>query len=387
MQGFHALVWLLAGMALVSIAYQLVVVVTLLRYFAAPRPGGPVAARPVSLLKPLHGDEPRLADNLAGFLAQDYAAPVQMVCGVNAPGDAAVAAVAALRGRFPAADIALSQHAVAAASNRKIGNVMAMAPLAAHDILILSDSDMVVGPDYCARVNQALAAPGVGVVSCLYIARGDAGAWSRLGAASVSYAMMPNMVLALAYGLSQPCMGSTIAMRRETLDAIGGFGRFADELADDYAIGQAVTGLGLSVAVPPMLITHAGDEDSLAALWRHHLRWMVTLRGIVGWAHVGTVIGHALPLTLLAALALVGVTPVAGGVLVAAALTVRYAAKRSVDRLSGVKTAPFLWLCAGDCLEFAVFLASLSARRIDWRGETLTMARDGRIATPEMEPR
>jgi ceramide glucosyltransferase len=119
-----------------------------------------------------------------------------------------------------------------------VGNLVAMMPLAAHDVLVLSDSDMVVERDYLSIVTGALEQPGVGLVSCLYTGRGDAGVWSRIGAAMISFQQTPNMVFAVTHGLAQPCMGSTIALRRDTLTAIGGFERFADVLADDHAMGR-----------------------------------------------------------------------------------------------------------------------------------------------------
>jgi ceramide glucosyltransferase len=123
---------------------------------------------------------------------------------------------------------------------------------------------MVVERDYLSIVTGALEQPGVGLVSCLYTGRGDA-AWSRIGAAMISFQQTPNMVFAVTHGLAQPCMGSTIALRRDTLTAIGGFERFADVLADDHAMGAAVQALGLSIAVP-MLLDHAGDEPAWSAL-------------------------------------------------------------------------------------------------------------------------
>jgi ceramide glucosyltransferase len=364
----------LALLAVVGILYQLVALHALNRWFSRDCPIDDGFA-PLTLLKPLHGAEPRLIDNLASFLGGDHRGPVQMLCGVNLPGDAAVPAVQQLRAGHPLADIVLSPGPRAAGANGKIGNLVAMMPSAAHDVLVLSDSDMAVGPDYLPRVLGALSKPGVGIASCLYVGRGDAGIWSKLGATAISYAMMPGMVLALRFGLSQPCMGSTIALRRETLEAIGGFEAFRDTLADDYAIGAAVGELGLSVEVPPMLVTHGCDEASFGALWKHHLRWMVTLRGIVGATHLGTLVTHVLPLALLAAL----LAPAVGLPLLAAALVVRYLVMRKVDKLAGHRTAGFFWLCAADIIEFGIFLASLVAQKIDWRGARLVMAGDGRI--------
>jgi ceramide glucosyltransferase len=371
-----AIGFVLAALAAVGIVYQVVVWHALGHWFAQD-PHDPASPNHegVTLLKPLHGAEPRLAENLGSFLRLDHPGPVQMLCGVNDADDAALPVARALAAAHPAADITIGEGPRASGANGKIGNLVAMMPLARHDVLVLSDSDMAVAPDYLDHVLGALARPGVGAVSCLYVGRGDAGAWSRLGAAAISYAMMPSMVLALRYRLSQPCMGSTIALRRATLDAIGGFGAFRDVLADDYAIGAAVRDLGLTVAVPPMLITHACDEASPGALWRHHLRWQVTLRGIVGVTHGGTIVTHALPLALIAC----AFMPLPGLVLIGLALAVRFAVKARVDALAGTRTATFATSCLADCVEFVIFLASLVAQEIDWRGSRLVMATDGRI--------
>jgi ceramide glucosyltransferase len=244
-------------------------------------------AEPVTLLKPLYGAEPRLAANLATFLAQDHDAPVQMVCGINTPG------IGPLRRRMaggaPSPRRYCAQSRAARARRQWQGRQSgAMMPLAKHDMLILSDSDMVVQPDYLATVTAALAQPGVGLVTCLYTGRGDAGAWSRIGAAMISFQQTPNMVFRVAHGLAQPCMGSTIALRRETRRDRR-FERFADVLADDHAMGAGGAALGLSIAVPPMLLDHAGDEASLAQLWRHFLRWAVTIRDLNPGAMPGRV--------------------------------------------------------------------------------------------------
>ena len=312
----QAITAVLAVVAIVATLYQAAALLMVLRFFGLPDAAEPSQAE-VSLLKPLHGAEPHLAANLASFLTVAHDGALQMVCGVNDPQDSAVGDVAALRAAHPGADISLSTGPRAHGANGKIGNLIAMLPLAKHDVLVLSDSDMVVGRDYLAQVLAALAAPGVGAVSCLYAGRGDAGFWSRLGAATISYSAMPNMVVGLTTGLARPCMGSTIAMQRATLAAIGGFPRFADTLADDHAIGAAVAQHGLRVAVPPMLLIHAGTERSLGELWRHHLRWAVTIRGVAGAGHWGSIVTHAVPLALIAT----ACWPLAGGMILIAALT------------------------------------------------------------------
>ena len=363
------------GLAVIAIAYQLIALVAVRRYFARAAPRS-TSREPVTILKPLHGDEPELAANLASFLMQDYGGAVQMVCGVGSPDDSAIAAVARLQAAHPEGAIDLVTGPRANGANAKIGNIVAMMPAASHDLLVLSDSDMAVERNYLAALVAALDQPGVGAVTCLYSGRGDAGWWSRISAAAMSYTGLPNMVMALSTSIAQPCLGSTIAIRRETLGALGGFTRFADVLADDYAIGEAVAALGQRVAVPPMLLTHGCAHRSLAEAWRQHLRWSVTIRGVAPLRHAGSGITHALAFALLA----VPFLPLAGGALTLLALAVRLTLAGTVDRIAGVRQR-FIWLVPlADLLEFAAFCASFTARAIDWRGSRLIMADRRRIA-------
>ena len=364
--------WVLVAMVWAGVAYQLLAAWAVWRFFAqapAPMTNSPA----VTLLKPLHGAEPHLQANLASFLHQDYAGPVQMVLGVNHAGDAALPAARALAAAHPTASIALSTGPAPVCANGKVGNLVAMAPLATHDILILSDSDMVVGPDYLATVVAALMQPNVGIVSCAFVGRGDTGLWSQLGAAMIGFQGMPNVVFAAHHGLERPCMGATIAIRRETLHAIGGFEALADVLADDYAMGERVAALGLTVAIPPLLITHAGTEASAGELWRHFLRWAVTIRDLKPAGHYGSIVTLCLPLALLAA-------PFAGPGLALAALAARAGVAITMRRAARAPCAPLWLLPLGDIFGFAVFCASLFARHVDWRGASLTIKAKGRIA-------
>lgn len=367
--------WLAIALAAVGIAYHLFAAFVVRSFFADP-PAAPRRADAVTLLKPLYGAEPRLFDNLASFLTQDHDGPVQMVCGIQRADDPAIAVVTALRAAYPAAQIELVIDATVHGASGKVSNLINMMAVARHDIVILSDSDIAVAPDYIARVLDALDRPGIGLVSCLYRGRGDAGFWSRLGAAGLTYQFIVGVVIAVAFRLADPCMGSTIGLRRETLDRIGGFARFADTLADDHAIGQAVMALGLELSVPPMCVTHAFDETSFGALWQHELRWHATVRNIGFWSYVGAIVAIPLPLACLASL----FTPAIGVILIVGALIARLVVVRSVDAALGERVAPFWLVPPRDVLSFAVYIAGFFVRSVDWRGATLKMKDDGRIA-------
>jgi ceramide glucosyltransferase len=365
----------LAALAAIGVAYQAFAFVTLGRFFGTSARVA-TSAEPVTILKPLYGDERRLKDNLATFLAQDHGGPVQLLCGIGGPGDPARLAVEALQRDHRHADITLAVDTARHGANGKVGNLVNMMRDARHDTLVLSDSDMAVGPDYLATLLAALAKPGVGAATCFYRGRGDTGFWSRVSAGIISHVALPDMVVGYTTGLARPCMGSTIALRRETLDAFGGFGRFADVLADDHAIGAAVAELGLSVEIPPLLLTHACTETTFAALWRQKLRWAATIRGLQPWGYAGSIVTRPLVLALLAA----AFIPATGAVLSVAALAVRLAVARRVDRLAGARPVALWQLPLIDSIDFLVFAASFTVRKIDWRGNRLAIEGDGRIA-------
>jgi ceramide glucosyltransferase len=369
--------WLLLALAAIGTAYMLGAAATIVRFFAAARPAvrSDVA---VTILKPLHGTEPRLTDNLATFLAQDHGGAIQLLCGVQHEGDSAIQRVEDLRQLKPDARIDLIVDPTPHGSNGKVANLINLEPHIAHDVVVLSDSDMAVPPDYLARLLASLERPGVGVVTCLYRGRGDAGFWSRLGAAGLSYQFLPNATFATAIGqIGDACMGSTIALRRETLEAVGGFAAFADILADDHALGKKVRAQGLDVVIPPMLLTHASDETGFGALWPHELRWAATVRSLTpALAYAGSLITFPVPLAIIGAL----FHPAAGFALAIVALVTRIVVAGAVDTVAGASTVSKWLLPARDFLSLAIFVASYAARSVDWRGTRLTMGSDGRIA-------
>lgn len=361
-------------LTVIGLAYQFAAALAVWRTLGTPSTPATDPAPAVTLLKPLHGFEPRLAANLGGFVAQDYAGPQQVVFGVSDADDAALGTVAALRAAHPHADLETIVDGVRHGSNAKVSNLVNMMAAAKHDVLVVSDSDIAVGPDYLGRVVAALALPGVGAVTCLYHGRGDAGGWSRLAAQGISYGFLPAVVVGLRLRLAEPCMGSTIALTRATLDAIGGFAAFADILADDHAIGVAVRVPGRHVAVPAFTVAHGCVEPSLIALLRHETRWNVTIRRLDPWGYVGNGLANPVPFALLAS----AVHPAAWP-LIPVALAARIAVAAAIDGATRTHPGPWWWLPARDIMTFGLFIAGFLVQSVDWRGSRLRVARDGSI--------
>lgn len=336
------------------------------------------APAPVTILKPLYGAEPGLEAALATMLMQDYPAEAQIVFGLHGADDPAMAVAQRLKDRFPAAAIDIVCNPAMHGSNGKISNLINMMAVARHETLVLSDSDIAAPKDWLAKVVAALEPSGVGAVSCLYAGEGRAGFWSELGAMAVAYQFLPNAALGIEFHLANPCFGSTIALRRRTLDAIGGFATFANLLADDFEIGRAVRKLGLKIAYPALTVMHYGDEASLPALLAHELRWARTVRVIDPLGHWGSFVTHAIPLGLIGA-TLTGFDPTALAEL-ATIFAARLFLKTKIDHIVGCKAGPLWALPLRDVLSFAVYLVSLSGTAVRWRGARLRVARDGAMS-------
>ncbi len=340
-----------------------------------PWPGGGGTA-PVSVLKPLCGEDPGLEENLRSFCRQVHP-QFQVVFGVRDDRDPAIAVVRRVMAAFPAADLRLVVAAERHGSNLKIANLLNMFPAARHDVLVLSDSDMRVTPDYLATVTAPLADPAVGIVTCLYRGVPAGGVWSSFGSLHVNHGFLPQAALAASIGAGAGCFGASIALRRDTLERIGGLAAVADALADDYALGAAVRQIGLRIELSARLVDNVIAEPSLAALVRHELRWARTIRLVAPAGFAGSIVTQPVALALLAVA--LGALPLAAPAMLALALLCRAAAARAIDRSLGLPPAPLLFLPLRDVLSFAVFVASFFARRVAWRDRTFRVGRSGEM--------
>jgi ceramide glucosyltransferase len=234
---------------------------------------------PVSVLKPLCGAEPQLYENLATFCEQAYPR-TQLLFGVSSAEDPAIAVVERLRAAYPGHDITLVINPVIHGRNLKVSSLINLMAQARHELIVIADSDIAVGPDYLASVLAPLAHSDVGIVTCLYRARSIGGFWSRLGALFINQWFAPSVHVAHAGGSTRFGFGATLALRRATLEQIGGLGILRDELADDYWLVQHVRKQGLRMVLSEMKVTTDVVEPDLGALWAREMRWLRTIRSL-----------------------------------------------------------------------------------------------------------
>jgi ceramide glucosyltransferase len=359
--------WFFIAAAVAGSAYQLLAMFAVGRF--ATHTFTPSAARPpVTLLKPLCDDESELYRNLRSFCELHYPT-VQLVFGVRNPLDPAIAVVERLRADFPDADITLVADPTLHGANYKVSNLINMMPAAKHDILVLSDSDMRVAPNYLDAVGAALLRPDVGVATCLYTGAPTPGFWSALGAAGINFWFLPSAMVSKLLGGATGCYGATIALRRETLDAVGGFDALKDQLADDYALGAAVEKTGARIAVARYFPSTTVDEPTFRALFQHELRWARTIRNTAPWGFAGSAVTYPIPLAIIG----VALGSVAGlrwpMLLFAAALAIicRLTLVARVSRALGIP-APGWWLfLPRDVLSLVILVLAFFGRSVSWR--------------------
>lgn len=368
--------WVFCAAGLAGAGYAIACIFPVRRFSNAKIPAG--APVPVTILKPLYGAEPQLAENLTTFCRQDYPAPVQLVLGMPRTDDSAFGIAHSVKLNNPDQDIAIVAGAARHGANPKISNLLNMLPAATHDLLVISDSDIAVPPNYLSAVAAAAQIQETGVVTCCYTGRpAMAGLWPRLSAMGINQHFLPDVLFALAHGFASPCFGSTIALKRTVLDEIGGLQAFADRLADDYEIGRAVRSRGLRLAVPPLIVSHSCAEITAQELFRHELRWARTIRLVNPSGFAGSIITHAIPLSLIGCLLLV-FTPVSAGIL-AGAFAARVWLAVHINARFG--TGDPIWLVpVRDLLSFVVFIGALFAGRVDWRGARFHVSSAGAIA-------
>ena len=233
----------------------------------------------VSVLKPLCGAEPRLYENLRTFCDQRHG-HFQLLLGVSSPDDPAIAVVRRLQAAYPMHDIELAIDTRVHGSNLKVSNLINMAERARYDVIVIADSDIAVEADYLDTVAAPLADPQVGVVTCLYVAQGVGGFWPRVGALFINEWFAPSVRVAHAAGSRRFGFGATLALRRATLERIGGFDALKNCLADDYWLAEHVRALGLQTVLSRVMVATDVIEPTFAALWQRETRWLRTIRSV-----------------------------------------------------------------------------------------------------------
>ena len=344
------------------------------RAFARTRSPAPATMPAVTILKPVYGDEPLLAEAIRSFCVQDYPC-FQLLIGAQDANDPALGVARRLQAMFPGCDIGIVVDPRLHGANRKVSNLMNMLGAAKHPVLVISDSDTHVRPDFLVQVVSALASPGAGLVTT--VCAGEpacAGTAAQLGVMHLSHSFLPGALLAAAIG-RRDCLGGTMALRRETLERAGGLAGLVMHLADDNVLGQRVRQLGLAIKLAATVPAMTVREPSLKAVWQQELRWARTIRALAPVAYGASILQFPLFWALLAVLLSRGGLPEC--MVFLAAWAVRFGVTRAIDeqlrdlRAGQARPVPAILLPLRDILSAVEIIASFCGNSVVWRGHAM----------------
>lgn len=380
MLNFFTIVFVgLAGMSFVYVIVALCAVFVFRRRLA--KAAGARHWVPATVLKPLHGAEFELMENLRSFCLQE-GGNYQIVFGVCDSTDPAIDVVHRLQAMFPSRDIDLVIDPRIIGANRKVSNLANMMARARHDVIVIADSDMRVGPDYLGTVIAPFADPAVGAATCLYRGRPRGDRPSRLGAMFINEWFLPSALIPAVFGRLSYCFGATMAVRRGVLSAIGSFESLANLLADDYMLGHLVTRQGFKVALVPYLVENVVVEPTVKDLFLHELRWARTMRSVQPVGYALSSITEMTPLAAIAAVLLLlnsaSALPALALLAVAAALRLGLqAAVCTLSQAGGCRSPGLIPL--RDLLSLVVRVISFFGNRILWRDQAFVIGEGTRF--------
>lgn len=346
------------------------------RSYRAVRPPRPERSVPVSVLKPLAGSEENLAANLRSFFTQDYP-EFELLFAVRTPDDPAVEVVQQLQTEFPRIASRLLYTGEPPYPNAKVYSLHQMTDAARNDLLVMSDSDIRVTPDFLTVLSAEFQDVRVGLATCPYRAVPGRGLPSTLEAVMMNTEFLSGVLVARMLEGMKFALGPTIAARREVLARIGGFDQLKDYLAEDFVMGQRAAELGYEVILSSYVIEHHIGGHPWAVNARHRLRWCRSTRRSRPAGYVGQIFTNPLPLALLLCVLRPDWWPLLViTVLLRAAVAWEVAGRILRDPL----TAHRWWLVPlQDLVSFGFWVAGFFGNTIIWRGRRYLLQPDGRF--------
>jgi ceramide glucosyltransferase len=364
--------WLFAVLTAGSLVYCVLVIMAAVRYRAV-RPGVLHNAVPISILKPLHGFELGLEENLRSVFEQDYAT-FEILFAFRDPADPAIALLEGLRAEYPHIDSRVILTGDPLYANAKVWALDHMMREARHELLVMSDSDVRVSRDMLRVIAAEFQDDALGIVTCPYRAVGGPSLWSRLEAEGMNTEFIGGVLVARMLEGMKFALGPTIAARRQVLELIGGWDYLKDFLAEDFVIGYRAAELGHGVILSSFVIEHRIGSQPLATNFRHRLRWYRSTRRSRPAGYVGQLFTNPLPLALITA----ALAPASWPLLVVTAV-LRYTAAYVTAVLVLRDRVHALLLPVQDILSFGFWIAGFFGNHITWRGRRYVVHRDGRF--------
>lgn len=377
--------WASLTIAILPLVYYLAATLCAWDFFRRKRKPNADFTPPVSILKPLKGLDRDAYENLASYCRQDYP-EYEVLFGVDDERDSAIPAVERIRRDFPGIPIRLVIGKADQAANNKVAKLCRLLPEARHELLVISDADTRVGPDYLRCVVAPFRDPSVGAVTSLYRGMTLPNLWSELEGLNLTSDWLASTLVARKLEGVRFALGATMAVTRTRLAEIGGFEALADCAADDYELGRRIAGRGFRVELIPGPVLTLCASATARQFFSHQLRWGVFIRHCRPWGYVGQLFTKGLPWSIAAALVapsrLIAIGCLAIPLAARLGLALSFGVYGMKDRLLIRKW----WLIPlRDALEFLIWALSLLSNRVSW-GDSEFYVRRGRLIPVRPKP-
>lgn len=346
------------------------------------------ALPPVTILKPLHGMEPRLEENLETFFGQDYPT-FEVILGAREADNSALKVAEQVRARFPQVRSKVVLSGPPAWPNAKVFSLHKMALESSSNYFVISDSDVRVSSDFLRNVIPPLLDPRIGLVTCPYRGVPAHGFWSLLEALGMSVEMPSGVLVADMLEGMRFAMGAVMATRREVLAEVGGLAATADYYSDDFVLGHEVWSAGYKVLLSHQVVGHVLTPRSFLQTFGDQLRWMKSTRYSRPKGHVGTGLTFALPFGIVGLISASALGHATLGLALLAAAFLNRVIQSVIVGWGGIhdwRALAFCWLYPlRDLLGFLTWAGSFTSRSFFWRGEIYRFGDGGRIS-PQHRP-
>src|SRR5580704_945674 len=286
---------ILLAIAAIPFIYYLIAIFSSWRYFRQP-PSAPDASftPPVSILKPFRGLDPDAYENLASFCRLDYP-EFEIVFCVDPDDQVILSVLAQLTTDFPDRRIRVLLGSGRVATNDKVAKLVRLVDEAAHDVVVISDSDVRVRPDYLRHVTAPLRDPKVGAVTCLYVPIEITTFTDQLQSVGMMSDFYAGVLVDWQLEGMKFALGPTIATTRTRLNEFGGYRVLENGPADDLLVGRLIDKQGHQVLLLRYAIDTVCDYGSMSELLHKRLRWIVVMRHMRPLGHLGLLLTQGFP--------------------------------------------------------------------------------------------
>jgi ceramide glucosyltransferase len=343
----------------------------------------PDFAPPLTLLKPLKGCDATTADSLQSWFNQNYAGPIQILFGVNGADDPVCNIVRELLEKNPGRDAQLVICSESLGANAKVSKLIQIERHAKNPLILVSDADVRVPPDFLANIVAPMRDWRVGLVNCFYRFANPATTAMRWEAIAINADFWSQVLQAIDIQPLSFALGAAMLLRNDTLKKFGGFNVLADCLADDYMLGRNFSRRGHRIALCPMVVECWDPPMNWSEVWKHQLRWARTIRVCQPVLYFVSIFSNATLWPLLwLVVSLAATKTFCAPFAAVACILVRISVARNLQRrLTPEKNlvSPACLVPVKDLLQAAIWTGAFLGNTIEWRGRKMKLRPDGTL--------